>query len=61
MACGTFVFGVALGLLLIVYIVLNGRYGAGYAQRGMAVAIGVGMLILAYRLRALGRMTEPGA
>lgn len=53
-ARGTLAFGVLLAALLAAYGVLNGQPGKGYVQRGMALVVGVGIVILAHRLKQVG-------
>lgn len=46
-------FGAVLVMMLILYIGLDGRYGQGYVQRGMALTVAAGIVILAGRLRRI--------
>jgi len=55
LARGAIGFGVLLVVLLISYLALEQRYGQGFVQRAMALVVGAGVLILARRLRALGK------
>ena len=58
---GAISFGVLFAVLLPLYVGLNGRWGQGLVQRAMALVIAAGVLILARRLRALGRQGQARA
>jgi len=47
--------GVSLVALLVSAIALDGRYGAGYVQRSMAGIVSAGIVVLALRVRSVGR------
>ena len=55
LAKGAIGFGVVLAVLLLSYVALDRRYGQGFVQRGMALVVAAGVLVLARRLRSLGR------
>lgn len=56
LARGAIGFGGVLVVLLVAYIAMDGRNGPqGYLQRGMALLIGVGIIVLARRLISVAR------
>lgn len=61
LARGATGFGVLLVVLLAVLIVSHERFGAGYVQRVMALLVGLGIVILARRLRAVGGEASPAS
>jgi len=61
LARGAVGFGVLLAVLLLSYIGLERRWGQGFVQRAMALAVAAGVLILARRLRALGKQGQARA
>ena len=53
LAPGAIVVGLAFVILTVLYAVLNGGNGSGYAQRASCVLISAGVVILARRVQAL--------
>jgi uncharacterized protein DUF998 len=60
LAPGAIAFGVTFLILTVLYAVLNGRNGSGYAQRASCLLVSAGVVILARRVMALaGSVPHP--
>jgi hypothetical protein len=60
LAAKTRAFGVVFALLFVLYVALAGAYGQGYAQRALALLAAGGLVVLARRVEAIARSSDPG-